>query len=132
MAHTPEQIAEFSDSGDVFVEHNDGSEIRLEVKSIKREWTSIADHPFRDHITAERVVTWEAKAECGELPAAIILVSKVTGVPLIIPCSTRQYWRREMTTDKERKWRQPYFYTTSHSVIDWDHFIWWLATVTKI
>jgi hypothetical protein len=110
MAHTPEQIKEFSDGGDIFVEHADGiQEIRLEVKSIKREWTSIADHPFRDHITVERVATWEAKKERDELPAAIILVSKITGVAIIIPAALGSTGARSKPQTKRENGARPIF-----------------------
>lgn len=134
IAQTPEQIAEFSDEGDLFVVRKNGTEIRLETKAINYKWTSIDDHPFRNHITVERVATWEAKAARDELPEAIILLSQETGVSsaFVILAATKRYWWKEDTEDKAAEWTQPYFYTTHECVMDWDGFIFWLRGRVRI
>lgn len=134
IAHTPEQIKEFSDGGDLFVVRLNRSEIRLEVKAIDLEWTSIEDHPFRDHITVERVATWEGKKKRDELPEQIIILSQYAGVnsAFIVPVITKKFWWKEDTYDGAAKWKQPYFYTKHQNTIDWDLFRWWLEIYIRV
>lgn len=116
-----DSIDDYTDHGDVIVLLGN-RRVYFECKSRGLPFNSVLDYPY-DTAFVDRVNTWRRKAR---KPAAVLLVSRITGKIIVVPVSTEKQWLREERFDSVRQYSRDYYLTTKNSLKDWDSLISWL------
>lgn len=102
---TPEQkirpirVKYTSDSGDIHIMAEGKIRFTLEVKSRDLEFTGIEDYPYSS-VFIDNVNQWNHKKH---KVAAVIIISQQTEKMFVVPLSSREHWREEEITDREKR-----------------------------
>ena len=117
-----QEIDSYTDEGDIYIWRNNTKEefLRFECKSRNLSFTTNQDYPFPTAFV-DRVNTWRRKAK--KVPAAILLISQVTGVILAIPTWTQHKWFIKDAHDSVRGYRRQYYMVQSAHLVNWDTLI---------
>lgn len=115
---TREEIDRYTDEGDLYVWRTFNDRLRLECKSRNISFTNSGDYPF-DTAFVERVNTWKRKRK----PAAILLISQITGAIVAIPTWTEPSWFVESANDSVRGYQRYYYMLKTEQLVNWTDFI---------
>lgn len=117
---THSEIDCFTDHGDIFVWRHLGDKLRFECKSRNLSFTGRHDYPFPTAFV-DRVNTWKRKTRSK--PAAILLVSRVTGAILALGAWTEDRWVIEEKDDSVRGYRRSYYLACRDLFLEWNELI---------
>lgn len=112
LRESKEETDEFSDQADITV--NGG--VILEVKSRGIAFTSAGDYPYPTAFVGA-VRRWDKR---GLLPFATVLLSEKTGIPLVVPTSTRKEWTQETVFDRHRGYPETCYCIAKRALKSWE------------
>lgn len=109
-----------TDDGDLFVFVKDQKYV-LEVKSVRKKFTSIEDFPY-ETVIVDMEENWNKKKH---IPTAYINICQSTNAMFVIPCSTKEYWTRNFIKDKVRGYSKWFMYVEKKYLKEFDDLVSW-------
>lgn len=119
--HMPELQEKQSDDGDIYINIK-GKEYIIEVKSQRKEFTSIENFPYNP-VIVDMEENWNKKKHT---PTAYIHISQKTNYMFVVPCSTQEFWTRKFIKDKVRGYSKWFMFVDKKYLKEFDDLVQWL------